>query len=205
MKTRLLFAVFALVLAGCSTTTPPINEYTILPTYSSEAAARNTPQADLSLRLAPTKSIASLASKELFYLHDTGQTGAYLYSRWADTPASMIDRSLISSLQNRALFNALLPNGSNANADLILESNLHAFYHRFSTNGTNEGFIDITYRLIEAKNKQTVASKRFIVTVPSQSADAKGGADALNLAARNLGRETIQWLEMTAKDKQWIK
>lgn len=204
MKKGLFSAVFALVLAGCSTTTPPINEYTILPVYSTEEAP-NTAQANLSLKLAPTKSIASLSSKELFYLRDSGQIGAYLYSRWADTPASMIDRSLISSLQNRAFFSALLPNGSNANADLILESNLHAFYHRFSKNDTNEGFIDITYRLIETKNKQTLASKRFVITVPSQSADAKGGADALTIATRSLSREITLWLEMISKEKQWIK
>lgn len=203
MKNSFLSAALALVLAGCSTTAPSINEYTILPVYSSKEAL-STP-ANLSLRITPTKSIASLASKDLYYLRNSAQIGTYLYSRWADTPASMIDRSLVSSLQNRRLFAALLPNGSNAHSDLILESDLHAFYHRIDADGTSEGFIDITYRLIEFKSKNMIASKRFIIISPSPSADARGGADALSVATRHLSQESILWLEMIAKENQWIK
>jgi len=183
--------------------TPPVNEYTILPLYSPQEAL-STP-ANLSLRIMPTRSIASLASKELYYLHDTTQTGTYLYSRWADTPASMIDRSLVSSLQNRHLFSALLPAATSANADLVLESDLHAFYHRFNDKKNSEGVIDITYRLIESKNKKTIASKRFLITSAAATANAEGGADALTSATHHLSQESTLWLESISKEQQWIK
>lgn len=194
MKNVLLSAVFILLLAGCSTTTPAVNEYTVFPFY----AHQNSPTGrdSLSLKLMPTKSIASLASKKIYYLYDGGQTGAYLYSRWSDTPANMIERCLSFSLQNRNLFKALLPAASSASADMTLESDLHAFYHRFHEDGTNEGYIDITYRLIESKNKHVIASKRFVITSPASSADASGGVSALSDATRRLCDESASWLEM---------
>jgi cholesterol transport system auxiliary component len=150
----------------------------------------------------PTKSIGSLSSKEIYYLRGTAQTGVYLYSRWADTPASMIDRSLISSLQNRRLFSSLLPATSSASADMTLESDLHAFYHRFHDDGTSEGYIDITYRLVESKNKKAIASKRFAITSPASSANATGGVNALSAATQQLCDESTLWLEMVLTPKE---
>lgn len=204
MKTIAIAAIlFALTFAGCSITTPAVNEYAILPLYSPQNALAV--PVNLSLKLTPTKSIASLASKDIYYLRDAAQIGSYLYSRWADTPASMIDRSLTSSLQNRHLFTTLLPVTSSAYVDLTLESDLHAFYHRFQKNGSSEGYIDITYRLIESKSKKTVGSKRFVVISPSPSSDAAGGVNALSAATQQLSKESTLWLEITAKDNQWIK
>lgn len=194
MKNMLLAAAFISMMTGCSTTTPAINEYTILPLYAPHNSP--IPRSELSLKLIPTKSIASLSSKEMHYLRSTAQTGVYLYSRWSDTPASMIDRSLISSLQNRRLFSTLLPATSSASADMTLESDLHAFYHRFHEDGSSEGYIDITYRLIGSKTRHVVASKRFVITSPSLSADAQGGVNALTDATRRLCDESLLWLEM---------
>lgn len=200
MKNTFITAAFTLLLAGCSSTTPSVREYTILPAYPPQYALST--QSDISLRIAPTKSIASLASKEFYYLREPSQTGTYLYSRWSDTPTSMIERSLISSLQERRLFAALLPASSSASADLILESELHAFYHRFRKNGESEGLIDITYRLVEAKNKSVIASKRFVILSPSLSANAEGGVNALTNATRDLTLETTLWLEKILKSRK---
>lgn len=197
MKNIVLTAAAISLLTGCSTTTPAINEYTILPLYPLHSSLPD--KSNLSIKLIPTKSIPSLSSKEIYYLHGTGQTGVYLYSRWSDSPASMIDRSLISSLQNRRLFITLLPATSSASADMTLESDLHAFYHRFHDDGTSEGYIDITYRLIESKTKKVIASKRFVITSPSLSADAEGGVNALTDATRRLCDESFLWLEMHLK------
>lgn len=200
MRNSLTAAALALLITGCSTSAPSISEYTIIPPYPPHYATGI--PADISLRIAPTKSITSLASKEFYYLREPSQTGAYLYSRWSDTPASMIERSLVTSLQERRLFGTLLPASSNASADLTLESELHAFYHRFRQNGSNEGLIDITYRLIATKNTQVIASKRFVIISPSLSADAKGGVNALSNATRDLNQQTALWLETALKNRK---
>lgn len=199
MRQLPFYIVSVFIFLGCATTTPSIHEYTILPLYSPQDIP--TVPANLSLKLTPTKSIDSLASKEFYYLRDTAQIGSYLYSRWADTPASMIDRSLTSSLENRHLFATLLPVTSSAYADVTLESDLHAFYHRFQNNGSSEGYIDITYRYIESKSKKVIASKRFVITTPSLSEDAAGGVHALSDGTRELTDQCTLWLTQIKEKK----
>jgi cholesterol transport system auxiliary component len=200
MRQLSFYILSVFIFFGCATTTPKINEYTIIPLYSPQD--RLTAPSNLSLKLTPTKSIDSLASKKFYYLRDTAQIGSYLYSRWADTPASMIDRSLISSLENRHLFTTLLPVTSSGYADVTLESDLHAFYHRFQKNGSSEGYIDITYRYVESKSKKVIASKRFVIIAPSLSADAAGGVNALSDGTKELTDQCILWLSTQIKEKK---
>lgn len=204
MKHIPLFITIVVLLTGCSTMHPPISEYTILP--SAYTPAGNTP-ANLNgtLKLSSTRSIASLASTQFYYLKEASSINAYLYSKWSDTPSSMIDRSLTSSLQKEQLFETLIPQTSSATADLVLESDLNAFYHRFHKDSTSEGFIDITYRLINPKTKTTIASKRFTIIEPSPSQDAKGGVIALGNATHNLSGQCTSWLTLILKESKWTK
>lgn len=203
MKYLFYLTAIALLFTGCSVIRPATYEYTILPSYTQ--SGENTNPIKAALKLSSTRSIASLASTQLYYLKETSHIDAYLYSRWSDTPSSMIDRSLYTSMQNQHLFETLIPATSSATADLILESDLNAFYHRFLDNSTSEGFIDITYRLIDQKTKKTIASKRFIATQPAPSANAKGGVAALGTATHNLSNQCIAWLNLTLKENQWTK
>lgn len=193
MKNLLLSASLYFFIAGCSTTVPPVREYTIFPASSSKAVS--SPLSNKSLGIAPTKSFPSLASKNLYYVRENGETGAYLYSRWSDTPSGMLQRSINSSLDDARIFSELFPSSSAAQADWILESELNGFYHHFDYDGRSKGIIDITYRIVESKTKRQIASKRFAVSSISSSNDASGGVSALNIAAHDLSQQCTQWLK----------
>lgn len=187
----------ALLMMGCSSTTPSINEYTLL-------SSRNTPDAHLpltpkTLNIAHPKVLSSLNSKSILYLRNDTESGNYLYSRWSDTPAALIQRSLIQSLQNDNLFSSVSPTSSVSQSDWLVESDLDAFYHRF-VDDRSEGYIDITYRLINPKTKQIIASKRFTITAPAHSNDAIGGVDALKNALQELNNQCSAWLTTLIKE-----
>ncbi len=203
MKTIFTYAIIAFIVAGCSSLRPSVHEHTILPSNTPHVAV--TQSINATLKVLSTRSISSLASTQLYYLKDASHIDAYLYSRWSDSPSSMIDRSLTSSLQNRQLFTTLIPSTSSATADVILESDLSAFYHRFNDDAKSEGFIDVTYRLIDTKTKKTIASKHFVIIEPALSADAKGGVDALTKATWHLSEKTTDWLETVGRENLWIK
>lgn len=200
MKNLLLSVSLCFFIAGCSTTVPPIREYTIVPPSSSTAVS--SPLSVKSLGIAPTRSFPSLASKNLYYIRSNGETGAYLYSRWSDTPSGMLQRFVTASLDNARIFAELSPSSSAAQADWILESELESFYHRFDNEGRSEGVIEITYRIVESKTKRQIASKRFSVTSVSASNDATGGVGALNDAARELSRQCTLWLKTLVLEKK---
>ena len=196
MRFYTLFVPFILV--GCSSVTNPmINEYTIYPSsLSSQQTEQHTSKI---LRLAPTRTIPSLETKYLSYLRSNGESGNYLYTRWSDTPSLLIERSLHHTLDEKALFSAILSPSSASNADVILESELHAFYHRFEAGKPSKGIIDITYRLIDTQTKLPIASKRFLITQESPSEDAIGGIKALSEATNELSHQCTQWIQESLK------
>lgn len=190
-----LYLIALFTLWGCSA--PSINEYTLLTTqtvYQDKA-----PLSSKSLSVALSKSVASLSGKNIIYLHENGETGAYLYSRWSDTPSLMLQRSLLTSLYAQGVFSSLSPSTSVAKSDWMLESDLDAFTHRI-LNDKSDGYIDITYRLIDTQSKRQIASKRFVVSYPSTSADATGGVNALKSSEHELNRQCIEWLKTIAKE-----
>lgn len=204
MLRTLFLPFFGLCFVGCTTITAPITNYTITASPKSSDTAKHW-ESPLTLKIAGTKTVPSLSSKALLYLTDHQEVGEYLYSRWNDAPTAMIERTLVSSLDESHLFGALIPKSSTANADLILESSLYSFYHRIHENNTSDGFLEITYLLIEQKTNKIVASKRFSITSPAPSIDAHGGVAALNDSTHILSRQCIAWLNLIIKENKWIK
>lgn len=192
-----LLILTLLLLSGCTSTSPSVNEYTLLSPPSEKSDKQ--PFFLKSLSIAQSKSIASLSGKNIVYFKDSGETGSYLYSRWSDTPSALIQRSLLKSLYEHSLFTIVSPSASLAQSDMVLESDLDAFYHRFSKD-ESEGYIDITYRLIDSHTRKALASKRFIITSPAQTMDARGGVEALKLAQIELDRQCIEWLMTLTKE-----
>lgn len=198
MRSITFLIPISFLLAGCSPTlTPPIKEYTIYPSHSEYTVLK--PISTKTLRVMRSKTLPSLSGKELLYLHQNGELGNYLYTRWSDTPGALIERSLFHTLQEHKLFKTLLNSTSSAQADVVLESDLNAFYHRFEGENKSYGVIDITYRLIDPKTKITIASKRFFITQEAPTHDAQGGVKALDDATRELTRQCTQWIKEEIK------
>ena len=193
MRFYTLIIPVALIIAGCSSATAPaVNEYTIYPSASMKVSPVHSSKA---LRLASTRTIPSLESKNLTYLRLDGESGNYLYTRWSDTPSLLIERSLNHSLQEQGLFSAVITSTSSAQADILLESDLHAFYHRFEPGEKSKGIIDITYRLIDTHTKLPIASKRFLMTKDAPSEDGMGGIKALTEATQELSQQCTLWIQ----------
>lgn len=201
MRSFIPFAFTALFIIGCSAPlTPPINEYTIL--TSEPSAKMHDPLSSHTLGIASSKTLPSLSSKNLYYLKADGESGAYIYSRWSDTPAVLIQHALTASLQENGVFASILPQTSAAHADWILESELNSFYHRFPKNSKSEGFIDITYRLVDTSSKLPLGTKRFSISVVAPTDDAKGGVNALTQATEKLSLQVTAWITTLAKEKK---
>lgn len=200
MKTFMYPAILALFFwTGCTVTTPSINEYTI----AIPASVQTHPQhgeASKTITIAPIKAIPSLESKSLYYLRSNGENGPYLYTRWSDTPSTLIRRSLIWNLEDTGAFSVVLPSGSGIQTDWILESDLNAFYHRFE-DSHSYGSIDMTCRIIDASTRTLVSAKRFSVDAAAKTNDGKGGAEALSKAVSLLNLQITEWIRTTLKEK----
>jgi len=197
MQHYFLYIFTGLLLLGCTGTTSSIHEYTIFPQEKIEF--NTTARAHKTLSVASSKSCSSLTGKNLLYIRENGETGSYLYSKWSDTPATLIQQSLLKLLYDQSLFSAISPTSSVSQNDWLLESDLNAFYHRF-LKGTSEGYIDITYRIIDTKTKRIIAIKRFVITSPAPSMDAIGGVEALKNSTHKLNHQCSEWLHTLTKE-----
>lgn len=198
-----LLMLLALIFAGCTTITPPITRYTLL-SYNSKTVPSSV-QTSYSLKLSGMKAPYSLSTKSLVYVKDSQEIGTYLYSQWSDTPNSMIEHYMAISLDESQLFSSLIPKSSTLQSDLLLESSLSSFYHRIHEDKSSDGYLDITYLLIDQKTKKMIAKKRFIITASAPSLDAQGGVIALNEATHQLASQSIAWLNTIVKENKWTK
>jgi cholesterol transport system auxiliary component len=192
MKKFLPFITLALF-AGCSIHAPAISEYSLITTeIFKKSSSITTPK---SIRLNAPVTLSSLATKSIHYTSSSQESGSYLYSAWSDTPSSMIENSLFLTLQQSNLFSIVAPSASWAKTDYLLESNVAMFQHRINPDGSSDGVIDTTYRLVDTTTKKVVASKHFFLTQSSESNDAKGGVVALQKALQALNIQTLEWLQ----------
>jgi cholesterol transport system auxiliary component len=200
MKKILPLIILALF-SGCSIHTPAITEYSL---FSAEPSGITPFSTSLpkSIKLNAPITLSSLATKSIHYSTSTQESGNYLYSAWSDTPSSMIENTLFLALQHSNLFATVTPSASWAKTDYILESNLAIFQHTIKEDGSSEGIIDITYRLIDLESKKVIATKHFCTTQPSVSNNAKGGVEALKKNIDKVNRQVIEWLSLTLNQQK---
>ncbi|HEX5670037.1 MAG TPA: ABC-type transport auxiliary lipoprotein family protein [Sulfuricurvum sp.] len=201
MKTIFTTVITAFIITGCSTTSPQISEYT-LTTEKPQAQHSTSETSSKTLQYQRIKAPASLSSKSILYIKNDQEIGSYLYSTWIDSPVIMMERSTLGALQESRLFANVIPIYSQTKGDYVLESDLNALYHRILDTTSSEGTIDITYRLIDLNTRQCIESKRFVVTNPSDTQDAKGGVKALKKSMEILNGQIVLWLNQTIEMKK---
>ena len=202
MKTIFLAVIATFLFTGCSTLVPQVNEFSLLTIGETSTQSATTTASSKTLQYQRIKAPASLSSKAILYTKHDQEVGRYLYSSWSDTPVSMMESSTIWAVQESRLFANVIPSHSQSSGDYILESDLNALYHQIIDPASSKGFIDITYRLIDVRSRQGIATKRFIVTHPSDTQDAIGGVKALKKSMDELNVQIIQWLQTTIDTKK---
>lgn len=189
-----LFIFLSLMIGGCSITssTPPVQQYTLV--HDSSVRSVNSMQCPKSLQLSPFQSSPLNFSKTIQYRYNDGRSGAYLYSQWNESPAIMLEKAQLDTLEKNSLFQTVIPASSLAKPLYRLESELHTFQHVIHSDGTSEGILVITNRLILMQTKNVIVSKRFSFRFPSKSTNAEGGVEALNQAVNAYVLSLNDWL-----------
>lgn len=186
-----------LTLGGCSSkNSQAIDIYTL---KHSEAVDKNRTTIDKTLKISLPKSTKEIRKNKILYAKTMHQREAYAYSRWSDTPNHMIEHFLVTLLNQKELFKAVIPSTSEAKAEWILESTIEDFYHSFNKENQSFGVVKIRFFLINQKDKKVISKHFFSAKVPAPSLNAEGGVKALNTALLQIGNELISWLDQHSK------
>ena len=106
---------------------------------------------------------------------------AYAESRWAASPAQLVEVSLRRGLTP----------GQGA---CRLRVELDEFVQIFDTPDGSRGLVEVRVSLLPGRGEQVLAFHAFSVTRPAPVADAAGGVQALRAATRDLATDIEVWL-----------
>ncbi len=201
-KPFLLWVILTTVwLSGCSvitpTSSPAIDVYTLSQqmdqtTTASEIKASNA----VILALSPIRSPQGLLSTGIIYRDNDYGFNSYAYSRWSDNPSKLLASYLQQYLTQSQRVSAVIPVGSRADADLLLEATLVDFSHHIHANDADStGVVSIIFYLINQHDKTLLATKQFTKEVTVDQNNAKYATIAINQASQLVAVGLQAWLE----------
>jgi cholesterol transport system auxiliary component len=200
MKNRpaLLLAVLLLGITGCAgEKLPPISTYTLSPDLDTLQLSKGREKKPISiLMLGQIRSAHIFKGRDIIYSDTQYGQNSYAYSRWSDSPTTMLALIFQEALEKSAAYIAVVPYSSQSESDFLLESTLLDFSHNLNEDGTSDGFIRIRFNLIDNNTNRVITSRDFIASVPVPSPkNASGAVAALNKATAIVTQELINWLK----------
>ena len=150
----------------------------------------------LILALSPIQSPQGLMSTGIIYRDTDYGFNSYAYSRWSDSPSKLLANYLQQYLAQSKLISAVIPVGSRADADLLLEATLVDFSHYIHANdAASTGVVSIIFYLINQHDKTLLATKQFTKEVTADQNNAKHATIAINQASQLVAVALQAWLE----------
>jgi cholesterol transport system auxiliary component len=185
-----LAATLLLTCAALPERAPAPVLYDFGPASVQEAPATLRPPLALHVQASP-----ALDSHAMLYrlaYADAQQLRAYTQSRWAMTPAELLQQRLRDGLGRHY---TLVPPGAAGARVLLIE--VEEFSQVFSAPAQSSGLLRLRAIVLQAGSagEQLQGQREWQLQHPAASADAAGGVRALNAASAALVPELVQWLQ----------
>ena len=199
MKFYLITTVFIFFMSGCSTMHPAITEYRINSKLKIEKF--ESPQCiDKSLKVAQAFSSGALMSLDMDYAMGNDKQFTYTQSKWALSPNHAISAEIVNILRDMNSFKTVQISKSRTRNDMILETSIDEFIQNYTEDKNNSSAnVKISLTLIDAKSSKVVATKSFHKTIDAKTLDSDGGVKALNLALKDVLKQSAQWIGEVCK------
>lgn len=194
LRRRIAALAAPLLLSACAALperAPAPVLYDFGPAAVQEAAATLRPPLALHVQASP-----ALDSHAMLYrlaYADAQQLRAYTQSRWAMTPAELLQQRLRDGLGRH--YTLVQPGAVGARVLLI---DVEEFSQVFSAPAQSSGLLRLRATVLQSGSagEQPLGQRVWQLQHPAASADAAGGVGALNAASAALVPELVQWLQM---------
>ena len=193
-KSFLAVPVFLLFLGGCSVKkVPPTAFYHISQETPGIRESANKQAID-SIRVTFSHSSRVSESSSIYYTDKDFRQQPYAYSRWYDTPDTMLEGKLIFALEKSKIAKNVTGSSSAADTKTVLEIGVLDFVHEFGKSGRSRGKAVILASLVRNRDGKTLCAKLFEADSTAATDDAEGGVAALNSASDKIVAEIVEWL-----------
>jgi cholesterol transport system auxiliary component len=200
MQLRFLPIVLCIAaLSACGSPAPRIAVYDFGP--GATAPQVNNRMAPLPpLLLMDVEAASALDGTAVLYrlgYADANQLRPYAQARWSMPPTQLLRQRLRELLGQRR--SVLSPVDAVVPGSLALRLELEEFSQLFDSNQSSAGLVRVRATLSRFGNPpKPLAQTSFVVQRPADSADAKGGVQALAQASDALVLQVDQWLQQVS-------
>jgi ABC-type uncharacterized transport system auxiliary subunit len=142
------------------------------------------------LEVSMPSSAPGFSTARMVYQREANHLEAFAYSRWAETPAQMVQAVMIDALQRSGIFAAALPAPAAVRPDFTLQGDALSVLQRFES-GASTVDVSLDVQLVDEHRGRLLAAQRLSARV---SADARpqAGVDAANRALAQLVQELVE-------------
>lgn len=170
----------ALLLAGCTGFSAP--QVASQTTYVLEAQRATKPASlkrNLVLAISEPQTRPGFDTSQMAYVQKPHELDYFVTSRWADTPARMLEPLLVQAMEQTGSFRAVVQVPGAVPADIRLDTELIRLQHDFVTRPSR---VQLTLRaqLIDVRGQRVLAVKQFDESENAASDNAYGGVTAAN-------------------------
>jgi len=199
MRNIYILAIFLVLLSGCSTTKPTVIEYKLsLKDLDKNSVSKGCQ--DKSLKVSQAFSSSSLMSLNMNYILGGSKIYSYSQAQWNNSPNQEITSQIVQLLREAKLFKTTQSSKSRSVSDYILETTIEDFMQYYDEKITTSYVnVSIHMSLIDVKTNKVVASKRFVKRIKTKSLDAEGGVKALDIALKDILKESLKFLDGVCK------
>ncbi len=198
LKTATGWALTALMIAGlggCATKkVPPIRYYSIeTRTPNLEALVFPTPRFD-TLEIVMVHPTRLSESSGIYYLDADHRRQPYAFSRWYETPATMLENKLLYAFKKAHVARTVVGKVSGVRAHYRLEIAILEAIQDFTDGKPSKVRLSCMATLLDNPSRESLAARLFETSVPAGSEDAKGGVEAFNRAADAIVTDILRWI-----------
>ena len=157
---------------------------------------------DLVLAVSLPRALSGFDTPQMAYVKQPFELNYFVTSRWADTPARMLQPLIAQAMVQTESFRAVVQTSGTIPGDVRLDTELVRLEHDFKTRPSR---VQITLRaqLIDVHGKRLLAAQQFDDVEIAASEDAYGGVVATNrMLQRVLGKLAEFCVTASAGDLQ---
>ena len=198
MKIKLIIAVIIfLTLSGCSPVTVTQSNTFILKASSYNSPASRT-ASSINLLVSEPTAPEWLNTTNMVYQKYPSQLNYFSKNEWADTPAHLLQNSIVQGLQQSGQFHVVMSAPFVGNYDRRLDMRIFDFSQDF-TQQPSQFHVKVLAIVVNGRTQQVVASKLISVDVPASMNSPAGGVQAANKAASQLNTILLKMVINTYK------
>ncbi len=139
------------------------------------------------LLVTPPRASAGYAGSDMIYVRQSHELDRFLYHRWADSPARMLEPLLLRAAEQTGLFIQVVPAGTQALTDLRLDTRLLYLRQVFAASACRVE-LGIRIDLIGVSSGKALGNRTFTYQDACDRASPEGGVSTANrLIGRFLG------------------